>query len=44
MAGALRMIDAELSGKTPGIGGRLPVLSRIARAKSRIARGPLVML
>jgi hypothetical protein len=38
----LSAIGAEKSGKIPGIGGRLPVRSRIARTSAMIAPYPLV--
>jgi len=40
----VRTIGASMSGKMPGIGGRLPVVSRIARIHSRIAAWLLVKL
>ncbi|MBB3997162.1 hypothetical protein GGR04_000983 [Aureimonas pseudogalii] len=39
----MRAIGAVVSGKTPGIDGRLPVVSRIERVNSRIAVWPLVI-
>ena len=39
---AVRTTGAIWSGKMPGSGGRLPVVSRMARAISRIAAWPLV--
>src|SRR3984893_5253847 len=41
-SGALRAIGAGKSGKIPGIGGRFPVRSRIARTSAMIAAWPLV--
>jgi hypothetical protein len=41
-SGALRTIGARWSGKMPGSGGRLPVVSRIARVKATIVACPLV--
>ena len=41
---AFRTMGAEVSGKTPGSEGRLPVVSRIARVNSRAAVWLLVML
>jgi hypothetical protein len=38
----LRAIGARKSGKTPGIGRRFPVRSRIARTSAMIAACPLV--
>ena len=39
---AVRTTGAIWSGKMPGRGGRLPVVSRMARAMSRMAAWPLV--
>jgi hypothetical protein len=39
---AIATTGALWSGKMPGMGGRLPAASRIARATSRIASCPLV--
>jgi hypothetical protein len=41
-SGALLAIGARESGKTPGIGGRFSVRSRIARTRAMIAACPLV--
>src|ERR1700730_18018977 len=41
-SGALRAIGARKSGKIPGIDGRFPVRSRIARTSAMIAACPLV--
>ena len=41
---AILTVGAGQSGKTPGMGGRLPVRSREARNSDRIASCVLVML